>query len=433
LPISGVAIVLAGSKTNLAVLIKDFMFVIPAYVGFFLAGRRHDWRVPGAPLLTMAALALLVVVESFNPALPNLLVALIGMKVWLLYIPLLFLGYHFFDSKDNLRSVLGVMTAVAMVPAAVGIVEAIAIYSGHASQVYSFYGSAASAVTQYFSQQNYVGGGFSRRVPSTFSFEAQYFAFAVSMTAVAFAWWRLSGRRMAGVVACAVLLVACFTSGARAAFIMIPLLIILIVFLDGRLGQGGTVIVALAGALLVAASLFGADPQVVIGTAFNIGLSETQSHFIPDMQAALQNASLGLGTGSSTGSARYALVGQTDPRFIVESWWAKVILELGVAGLLVVLALFAQIVARAYRVHRRLTDSGLRAFSAGVIAFLIWNLIYMTKGGWIDIDPINVYFWFLVGMLLRVQYLQQDASTVSRRVPSPATASTRLDIGSRAG
>ena len=428
LPVSGVPIILAFPKSNLAILMKDVLFVIPAYAGFALAARRGGWRVPGAPIFAISSLAVIVGVESFNPSLPNFLVALIGMKVWLFYVPLLFLGYHFVRSRHDIRSVLGVMTAVAMVPAAVGITEAIAVYGGHADQVYSFYGSAAASVTQQFGQQDYLGGGFSRRIPSTFSFGAQYFGFLASMVAVAFAWWRLSERRVLGAAACIVLLVACFTSGIRAAFIMIPLLIVLIVLLDRRLGQGGMVAVSLAGALLAAAALFGADATVVVGTAFNIGVSETQSHFIPEMTGALQRAATGLGTGYATLSTRYALSGQIDPRPVVESWWANVVLELGVAGLAIVIAAFGQLIARAYLTHHRLVDRGTKAFSAAMIAFLAWNMVYMTKGGFIDIDPINVYFWLFAGMLLRLQFLHHELSTPSRRAEDPRGSQTGTDV-----
>jgi hypothetical protein len=50
-----------------------------------------------------------------------------------------------------------------------------------------------------------------------------------------------------------------------------------------------------------------------------------------------------------------------------------------------------------------------------MIAFLLWNLVYMTKGGWIDIDPINVYFWLFAGMLLRAAALDRGASRIDAR------------------
>jgi hypothetical protein len=410
LPVSGIIVVLTYSTTNLAVLIKDFVFVIPAYAGFYLAARQRGWRVPGAPIVAIGALAFLVLVESFRPSLPNPLVALIGMKVWLFYIPLLFLGYHFIESRDNLQAALGVMTAIAMVPATIGIVEAIAIYGGHADQVYSFYGSAAASVTQQFTQQDYLGGGFSRRIPSTFSFETQYFTFVVSMLAVVYAWWRLSKHWVRGAAAFSVLLVAGFTTGARGAFLMIPFLVVLIVFFEGRLRRGALAMLAVASTLLATVALFGANPIAVLSRAFEIGLSETQGNLLTDAKTAFEHASLGLGTGYSTLSTRYALVGQIDARYVSEAWWAKVILELGVVGLAAVVILFAQLVGRAYRAHRRMADPGLRAFSAAMIAFLVWNMVYFTKGSYIDVDPINVYFWLFAGMLLRAGHLGGEVS-----------------------
>jgi hypothetical protein len=340
-------------------------------------------------------------------------VPLIGVKVWLFYIPLLFLGYHFIESRDNLRSVLGVMTAVAIVPAVIGLVEAIAIYGGHADQVYSFYGSAAASVTQTFTQQDYLGGGFTRRVPSTFSFEAQYFTFVASMVTIAYAWWRLSKHWLLGGTAFILLLVGGFTSGARGAFLMLPLLVALIVLFEGRLRSGALAILAVASTLLAAVALFGAHPTAVLGQTFNIGLSETQGVSLIQAKAAFEQASLGLGTGYSTQSTRYALVGQIDARYVSEAWWVKVVLELGIAGLVIVSILFGQLIGRAYRAHRRMADPRVRPFSAAIIAFLVWNMVYFTKGSFIDLDPINVYFWLFAGMLLRAGHLGSEVSEAS--------------------
>src|SRR5207253_3247902 len=146
-----------------------------------------------------------------------------------------------------------------------------------------------------------------------------------------FAWWRVSGRRVLGAGACAILLAACFTSGARAAFVMIPFLLILMVIFDRRPGQASTLLVAGVATLIGAAALFGADAATVVGTVVNVGASETQNTFIPDIGSAITTATLGRGTGSSTLPARYALVGQVDPRYVVETWYGKVVLELGIA------------------------------------------------------------------------------------------------------
>ena len=98
LPVSGVAVLAAypgRAERAVAILAKDFIFVIPAYLlflGYFLRRRERLW-FKGAPLVLIGLLALIVVIQAFNPDLPNHLVGLIGIKVWLFYIPLFFLGY----------------------------------------------------------------------------------------------------------------------------------------------------------------------------------------------------------------------------------------------------------------------------------------------------------------------------------------------------
>ena len=125
---------------------------------------------------------------------------------------------------------------------------------------------------------------------------------------------------------------------------------------DRRLGWGAIASVAVAGALLGAVALFGAHPTALLGSIFRIGVLDIQDTFLTGLKNAFERASLGLGTGYSTVSARYALVGQVDARYISEAWWTKVILELGIAGLATVSILFGQLLGYAYRAHRRIAD-----------------------------------------------------------------------------
>jgi hypothetical protein len=69
--------------------------------------------------------------------------------------------------------------------------------------------------------------------------------------------------------------------------------------------------------------------------------------------------------------------------------------------------LLASVVARAWRAHASLRDPRLRAVSAALLAFLVWNLAYCAKGQYLDIDPANVYFWLFAGVLARLPYLER--------------------------
>jgi hypothetical protein len=429
LPFSGIPYILLYPNIRLALLIKDFVFVIPAYVGFVASRQAQRWRIPpGAlPVVLLALFGLLVVVQVFNPALPNRLVGLIGVKVWLFYIPLSLLGYHLVQTMADLGRLLAVLSLAAIVPALVGLVEAVLVYSGHPDLVYHWYGGVAESATQGFAEFDFLGGGSLRRIPSTFSFVAQYFAFAVSMIAVTYAWWRgfLARGPLApiGVAVWLLLIGASFLSGARAAFVFVPFLIALIMVLEARdlrLPIGQLVMPsALLGGTVV---LLGISVSTLLSHTVQVGLEEFQLLFIDGLRQAFATTITGLGTGIDTNAARYAF-DQTRQFTAVggtwyESWYVKTHLELGLAGLALLLAILGQLVVAGLRRHAALRDRRLRAVSASLLALLIWNAVYGLKGQFIDLDPTNVYFWLFVGVLAKLPQLDRpDRPTPVRSRP----------------
>ena len=137
LPVQGLLWVALYPHTAPAALAKDFLFVIPAYIGFFYwcIKSKQNFVFPGFPLLAVVLLAGLVIAEMFNPLLDSLLVGLVGAKVWLFYIPMAFLGYHLVRNRRDLDLLLKIMCLTAVIPAIIGIVEAVLYYTGHSSVV----------------------------------------------------------------------------------------------------------------------------------------------------------------------------------------------------------------------------------------------------------------------------------------------------------
>jgi hypothetical protein len=419
LPFSGVASVLLYPRTAPAVLAKDFLFVIPAYVGFLVqhVSARRPMSFRGAPIWLLASFAVLVLAQAFNPSLPSAAVAAIGAKVWLFYIPLCFLGYHLVRDRRDLHRILGVLSLAAVIPALVGIAEALLIYAGNGALVYSAYGHAAASVTQEFAEFNLAGGAVLRRVPSTFAFVAQYFSFTISMVAVTYAWWRgvLAKTRLAvvGTAVWLLLLLAGFLSGARAAFLFVPLLVIFILVLEGPRARLGLARIMAPAVVLVcvAVVILGSSARAVLVHAWETGLGEFGEIFVNGFRRGFALTLTGLGTGIDTSAARHAFA-QSDQfgavnGFWYESWYVKVLLELGVAGLVIVALLYGKLVITALRRHARLRDPGLRAVSASVLALLIWNVIFNVKAQYMDIDPMNVHFWLLLGLLFKLPALDE--------------------------
>ena len=410
LPYGGLAILASYPRTQLADIAKDLAFVIPAYIGFILNEPRKRWLFPGLPLIPIAALSAIVLVECFNPVLPNFLVALIGLKIWLFYLPLLVIGFWLVQGTDELQRLLAILLAAAAIPIFVGLVEAVLVdVLGKHQAVYDLYGAASAAATQNFAHFHY-GSRDIWRIPSTFSFVAQYFSFTAAMTVVAYAWWRISGHARLGLVPVFVLVLASLTSGERGALIMLPLLIVLMVALDGRVRLIATLGAVVAVMLAAALVLLGSGTEL-IRTVFGIGLGELHDTVIVGFVQTLQLGLFGHGTGTATGASRFAFSG-TQPlyfgggftlaTYLLESWWLRTIYELGLPGFAAAIALFAVLVARGWRTVRSIRDTEIRAVAAAILAFLLWNLIYDLKGSLMNLDPINVYFWLLAGLMLRL-------------------------------
>ncbi len=426
LPLSGIVTVAfydpeaSAVDRGIPTVLKDLLFVAPAYAGFALASwRRRRWpSLGGLPLVPIGALAALVLVQALNPRLPNPLVALIGVKVWLFYIPLYVLGYHLLRTREALRRVLALMTVVAILPATVGVAEAALLYSGKEKLVYAAYGDAAANVTQGFVGLSFGEGGRRLfRIPSTFSFFVQYFGFLMAMLGVVWAWWRAflrpAGRGGLGLALMALVVLAAFTSGSRSAYLSVPLVIVLALLLSpaerhrlrsSRIAQAVGALVALAatlamlsaGLLQKSISLIGLSYDSVIAGGFNQAVERGQ-------------LLLGNGTGTNTPPARYAApeVGSD----LIDSWLVKTLVELGVAGLVLSIVAFASVLIVGIRAYRSVSDPRLAAASAGILAVLVWVLLNTVKGFFLDVDPIAVYFWLFAGLLSGVAALDVRART----------------------
>ncbi len=407
------------------VLYKDWLFVVPAYLGFVssmvLRGERGP-RLKRLPTALLIAFSVLVLAQMANPNVPNLLAGLIGAKVWLLYLPLYVLTFVLVASRRHLIFLLRFLAALAVIPCVVGIVEYVsAQFLGYQTVMAAIYGAAGAQATQEYTAFE-VGRGWITRIPSTFTFVTQYFGFTLAMLVACYAVWRTDpsarwrrfGCWMLGVAA-----VACFLCGARAAFVFVPLLLMLMFELDRGISGvlraglyiGGVLASTLAVSRMAAVVLFQQLSELFRNYALHTAYG--------DLVQAVLMAPLGNGTGTNTGSARYAFE-RPELFTTIENYYAKVVYELGVVGLLLFWGLFGVILWQAFRERRQLRDPGLRACSAALLAFVITMALNSFKGWLLDLDPINVYFWMFAGVLAKLPYLEARPGALAGRSPEEA-------------
>jgi hypothetical protein len=220
---------------------------------------------------------------------------------------------------------------------------------------------------------------------------------------------------VAGAAVWLLLLVAGFTSGARAAFLFVPLLVALILLLERPRGLAVARVAAPALVMVgVAVLILASSARVVLLHALQTGAGEFADVFVNGFRRAFALTLTGLGTGIDTSAARHAFAQQDQfgavNGFWYESWYVKTLLELGVAGLVIVALLFGTLVVTLLRRHLRLRGAGLRAVSASVLALLIWNVVFSTKAQYLDIDPMNVHLWLLLGIAYKLPSLDEEGS-----------------------
>ena len=168
IPFAG-AIELWLYRFSWAVLIKDILFAMPAYIGFALSGEARS-ALAGIPR-SFGAIVLLfvgiVLVQAFNPSGPGLLVTLVGLKVWLFYLPMLLLGRAYVRDEASLLRLSRLMIGLIWLPCSVGILQwLLSLALGYQYAISLFYGAAARNATQGFARFN---NGL-MRIPSTFAF-----------------------------------------------------------------------------------------------------------------------------------------------------------------------------------------------------------------------------------------------------------------------
>jgi hypothetical protein len=301
-----------------------------------------------------------------------------------------------------------------MIPVTIGLLEAYLIYTGRPDVVYSLYGPAARAVTMEFGG-HVVGTGQSLvRIPSTFTFVTQYWTFLLAMFPISFALWlksKLKGqqRNLWYLIFLGMISLGAISTGARAAFVLTPCYYMLVVVLWGNWGQGWKPAVMFGGASIILVTLLDTTLKNLFGFTRDVSMlyvSKGGGVFF-DYSRVLDITWLGLGPGMSTGPARYAvdLLGLATGLVGIEGFYAKTIVEIGVPGLIIVVALFTRMLIAGYKTFGHLHDRTLRAFGAGVLAFLFLQVVYLVKGAFLDYDPLNVYFWLFAGILMKLPKL----------------------------
>jgi hypothetical protein len=402
LPFSGVPVFMAG-PAGLGV--RDMAIVLPLYAAFALAMTRQRGALLSPLGIATPALAVFVLVVLGNVAFaPSLVVGVIGTKVWLAYIPMIAIGYHYVSSEADFDRAMRLTALLGLIPAAIALAEWFTaarypqdgVWANNFGPARHLYGAWYAEVRT--SSLSLPIGGHTfvvPRVPSTFTSSTQFYLFAMVAYAAGLS-QALRSARPRWIGYALFLALGVIASGQRQAYVAMPLMTVLSVILAGPTRtQLAATAVAGCGFVLALFAL-GTAPLVVLSAMPDHARVEL-THAWRELQSGVSVGLAGHGTGWDTQAAlRYG--GSASKRY-VENWYAKAALELGIAGLAAIVTVLASLQWRLIA-RLRLIEPSARRGAAPMCALLLIMTATLFKGPVLDLDPLNVYFWLILGMLL---------------------------------
>jgi hypothetical protein len=111
---------------NMAIYFAKDILALVLYLSFFRARMgKHIEKFKMPFRIAFMALFWFCLLQMFNPASPSLFYGVLGMKVDFLYVPLIFVGYTFAESEEDLLRFLSFVSILILIVAALGLAQSI--------------------------------------------------------------------------------------------------------------------------------------------------------------------------------------------------------------------------------------------------------------------------------------------------------------------
>ena len=108
---------------NMAIYFAKDVLALILYLSFFRAKRVEKFKMPfRIPLFLFMWFGL---IQMFNPASSSIYYGILGMKVYFLYVPLIFIGFALFESEEALRQFFAFTCILILIVAGLGLAQSI--------------------------------------------------------------------------------------------------------------------------------------------------------------------------------------------------------------------------------------------------------------------------------------------------------------------
>lgn len=429
---------------------KDFL-VILVYISFFAARRRRKdiavFKPPFfVPLMLMVWFS---VAQVFNPGSNSVFYGFLGLKLYFLYVPLMFLGYALMDSEKDLRRFFMFNALLLLIVGGLGIAQAII------GPTFLNPGTLQEDIRELSTLYRIspITGQMAYRPTSVFVSTGRFQNLIIAswIIMIGFGGYLLLrskiGRALA-YVSIGVLAGAALMSTSRGVIMwsLGSTLVVVAAFLWGAPWKQREVTrvfrslqrVALLGGLMIVVLAVVFPEQV--SSRFAI-YSETLSPYSTASELAYRTRDYplrnflgafstprwpyGYGIGTASLGIQYIarILKEPGTGVGVENGYGQLVVEMGVGGLLLWIVLGFSIASSAWKVVK-----GLRGSPWFPLAFVIFWLVFMIffPMGYNSLTfyqdfLVNAYLWILLGVLYRLPKIALSAQfAMTPAVPSPS-------------
>ncbi|MBW4636586.1 MAG: hormogonium polysaccharide biosynthesis protein HpsL [Iphinoe sp. HA4291-MV1] len=415
-------------------LAKD-SFYIPALIGLWQMCRKQRLPliIPPAiktPLFILLGICLFTLVfvngaQQLNPPSTELLdnptreipiaMGILGLKVLLGYVPLIGCAYYLIRNKRDFLFLSRLQVVLILVCCALGLIQYLLLTKGICQGTRYLEGAAQFKAS--IEARCYFGGSLIYspeqgviRLPGTFVAPWQWGWFLISSTFFAFAssFSDPSKRwRILSLTSMAIVFINAMISGQRAALVLVPVCFVALLLLTGQIRNLKQFIPIGLGLAIILGIAIVTNPAIVQERIASLSArweaSPPDQFITQQLEDVWKNLEpLGNGLGRATNSAR--VLGETK---LVETYYPKVLYEIGPFGLLGFLALVTTLTIVCFRAYRSIKNRNFRIYGAVLWVFVLF-ISYNTYYYPLDVDPVAVYYWFFAGVLLKLPEIDKQ-------------------------
>ncbi|WP_373525393.1 hormogonium polysaccharide biosynthesis protein HpsL [Nostoc sp.] len=428
-------------------LAKD-AFYVPALIGLWQTCRKQGLpliipqgiKIPLYIVLGCSLLTLLFINggQQFNPPSVGLLekaekeiplgMGILGLKVFLGYVPLIGCAYYLIRDKRDFLFLSRLQIVLILICCVLGFIQYLLLITGVCQGTRGLEGDALFRAT--LEARCYIGGALVYspdegviRLPGTFVAPWQWAWFLIASTFFAFATgftdpspiWRLVGLGSLVTV-----FINAVISGQRIALALVPICFGILLLLTGQIGNLKRFIPIGIGLALILGIAMVTNPAVVQQRTESFTgrweASPPQDFIVQQFEENWKNVEgpLGSGLGRATNSAR--AMGKTK---LVETYYPKVLYEVGILGVLAFLGLVTTLTIIGFKTYRSIKNRNFRSYGAALWVFILF-ISYNTYYYPLDVDPVAVYYWFYAGVLFKLPELEkQDREDANPQQKTP--------------